>query len=68
MLGFGSRRAAPPPVADYYSSDTDLYRVEHVARGRAVLEDCRTGALLAVSLAYLERLRPVRPRMPAAAS
>jgi hypothetical protein len=45
---------------EYLCSDRDLYYVEHLGLERAWLEDCRTGNLLDLSIAELERLRPVR--------
>lgn len=63
MGPFGRRRRPEPPqLADYYSSERDLYRVEQVARDRALVEDCLTGALIDVPIEYLARLRPIRPR------
>ncbi len=44
---------------DYLCSERDLYYVEHVGPDRALLEDCRTNTLLDLSIADLERLRPV---------
>jgi hypothetical protein len=44
---------------EYYRSERDLYRIEHVRDGRAVIEDCRTGALIDVPVSYLRRLHPV---------
>jgi hypothetical protein len=48
--------AAP---GDYLCSERDLYYVEHVGPQRALLEDCRTGTLLDVSNAEVQRLRLV---------
>jgi hypothetical protein len=48
-----------PRPRGYLCSDTDLYWVEHTYADRAVLEDCRSGALIDVPLSYLTRLRPV---------
>ena len=45
---------------EYYRSERDLYRIEHVRDGRAVIEDCRTGVLIDVPVSYLRRLQPVR--------
>lgn len=63
----GSKPAATtltlPPAGvargDYLCSERDLYYVEHLSPERALLEDCRTGTLLDLSIADLERLRPV---------
>ena len=44
---------------DYLCSERDLYYVEHVGPQRALLEDCRTGTLLDVSIAEVQRLRLV---------
>jgi len=46
---------------DYLCSDDALYYVEYVGPERAVLEDCRTGTSLDVSIADATRLRPVAP-------
>jgi hypothetical protein len=50
-------------VGDYLCSESDLFRVEQLAYGRAVVEDCRTGDLLDVPLSELLGLaRIVRSR------
>jgi hypothetical protein len=61
-------------VGDYLSSGTELFCVEQLAYGRAVVEDCRTGNLLDVPVSELLSLaRIVRsggalvPDRPAAA-
>jgi hypothetical protein len=67
MRLFGSPQRAQRELVEYYSSDTELYRVEQVTSGRALVEDCRTGVLIDVPLPFLERLRPIRPHHPGAA-
>jgi hypothetical protein len=47
-------------VGDYLSSPTKLWYVESLAGERAVLEDCRTGELVAVPLTAVLALRRVR--------
>jgi hypothetical protein len=51
---------------DYLCSERALYHVEHLGPQRALLEDCRTGTLLDVSIADLQRLRPVKAAARAA--
>jgi hypothetical protein len=64
MTGGGRTPARGPDryseCTGYYRSERDLYRVEHVLDGRALIEDCRTGALIDVPVSYLQRLHPVR--------
>jgi hypothetical protein len=53
-----------PPVAgvargEYLCSQRDLYYVERLGPERVLLEDCRTGTLVDMSIADVERLRPV---------
>jgi len=68
MRPFSSTSRKPERrLSDYYSSDKDLYRVEHVVSDRALVEDCRTGVLIDVPVEYLERLRPVQRDRRAAA-
>jgi hypothetical protein len=55
-LRAGSARVA---VGDYLCSERDLYRVEQLADGRALLEDCRTGDLVDAPFGELSRLRRV---------
>jgi hypothetical protein len=50
----------PLAAGDYLCSERDLYRVEQIGEGRALIEDCRTGGLLGVPLAKLLGLRLVR--------
>jgi hypothetical protein len=40
-------------VGDYLCSKRQLFRVEQLAYGRAVVEDCRTGDLLDVAVSEL---------------
>jgi hypothetical protein len=40
-------------VGDYLCSESDLFCVEQLAYGRAVVEDCRTGDLLDVPVSEL---------------
>jgi hypothetical protein len=43
---------------DYLCSQHELYHVEHVTRGRALLEDCLSGELVDVPISeLLERAR-----------
>lgn len=60
-----TRRAAetvtPPVYGGYLCSERDLYCVEAVGPERVLLEDCRTGTLLDVSIADTAKLRPVVP-------
>ena len=68
----GHERAAPDGLAAqphaldsvrigaYLHSDRDLYRVEGVSGGRALIEDCRSGNLIDVPLSELLSLEPVR--------
>lgn len=44
---------------DYFCSARDLYRVEHVAAGHVVVEDCRNGELVDVPLGQLLKLTRV---------
>ena len=41
---------------DYFCSARELYHVEHVADGHALLEDCRSGDLVDVPIARLLKL------------
>jgi len=50
-----------PRPGDYLCSDRALYRVERVVGDRALIEDCKTEALLDVSIAELLALRSVHP-------
>lgn len=61
-LGRPGHRGRPSAfaVGDYLCSEHDLYRVEQVAEGRALLEDCRTGGLVDAPLEDVASLRPVR--------
>jgi hypothetical protein len=57
--------APAPPVArfgpgDYVRAARNLYYVEHIGEIYAVLEDCRTGEPLHVSIADLVELELVR--------
>jgi hypothetical protein len=45
----------------YFCSDSRLYRVEQLANGRALIEDCQTGDLIDAPVEQLLRLRQVRP-------
>jgi hypothetical protein len=49
----------PIVVGDYLHSDRDLYRVEQLVNGRALLEDCRTCDLIDVADSALVDLRRV---------
>ncbi len=49
-------------VGDYLHSDSDLFRVEQLGGdGHALLEDCRTGALIDVPTGEIAALTPVEP-------
>lgn len=52
---------SPPARGDYLCSDSDLYYVEQAGPGRVVLEDCRTGTLLDLSITDIAKLRRVTP-------
>jgi hypothetical protein len=47
-------------VGDYMCSERDLYRIEQLGGERALLEDCRSGDLIDVSLPELLELRRVK--------
>jgi hypothetical protein len=47
-------------VGDYMCSERDLYRIEQLGGERALLEDCRNGDLIDVSLPELLELRRVK--------
>ena len=49
----------PVAVGDYLCTERDLFHVEQLGQERAVLEDCRTGHLVDVSLRELLHLRRV---------
>ena len=59
MRLFKTRTQGPKAPAGYLCSETDLYWVEHTRGERVVIEDCRTGTLIDVPIAFLARLRPV---------
>jgi hypothetical protein len=46
-------------VGDYFCSDQELYRVEQLVDGHALVEDCRSGALIDMPLSALLALEPV---------
>lgn len=49
-------------VGDYLHSDSDLFRVEQLGGdGHALIEDCRTGALIDVPTGEIAALTPVEP-------
>lgn len=52
---------------EYLCSDRDLFRVERVVDGRALIEDCRTEVLIDISLDQLATLRRVEPDRSASA-
>jgi hypothetical protein len=56
-----------PAAGDYLCSDDELYYVEYVGPERVVIEDCRSGTLLDVPIAYTAALRPVTPEAVRAA-
>ena len=47
-------------AGDYVHSERDLYCIEQVGPKRAVVEDCKTGELVAFPVPYLMLLEPVR--------
>jgi hypothetical protein len=49
-------------VGDYFCSDRDLYRVEQLVDGHALVEDCHSGALIDMPLPELLTLEPVARR------
>lgn len=51
------RRGSRAVVGDYLCSEDNLYRVEQVADGRVLLEDCRSGDLIDAPMHELARLR-----------
>ena len=60
-------RAEPAPApapkvkrGDYLHSHRELYRVESLDSNRVLLEQCRTNAMVEVSLERLDELQPVR--------
>jgi hypothetical protein len=58
----GRRQDDDPRInpGDYFISDRQLYRVEHIARQRVLIEDCRSGELLDIdrnACVALERLK-----------
>lgn len=61
LIARRSWAGATPEPGEYYSSDTALYRVERVLGDRVLIEDCRTEALIDISIAELTHLNPVRP-------
>jgi hypothetical protein len=51
---------------DYFSTGRSLYRVEHLAGARVLIEDCRSGDFLDVdreTCAALKRVRPAADRV-----
>jgi hypothetical protein len=46
-------------IGDYLCSQRDLYRVEELVDGHALVEDCRSGALIEMPLVELLSLEPV---------
>jgi hypothetical protein len=50
----------PIRIGAYLHSARDLYRVEDLTGGRALIEDCLSGDLLNVPLSELLTLTPVR--------
>ena len=48
-------------IGAYLHSRRDLYRVEAVNGGYAVMEDCRSGELIEMPLRELRDLTPVEP-------
>jgi hypothetical protein len=53
-------------IGGYYSCAGELYRIEHLAGDRVLLEDCRNGELSDIDIADCADLRPVRVREAAA--
>jgi hypothetical protein len=56
-----SRRALSVAVGDYLRSEHDLYRVEQLWDGHALVEDCRSGELIDVGVPDLAELESVTP-------
>lgn len=54
-------RALAIAVGEYLRSEHDLYRVEQLWGGHALVEDCRSGALIDVAIDELAELVHVRP-------
>jgi hypothetical protein len=46
---------------DYFSTTTELYRVERVIGDRILLEDCRTESLIEVGTEQVLVMNPVTP-------
>ena len=46
---------------EYFCTDRDLYRVEEVRGGFAMVEDCRTDLILEVAVEEILAMKPVRP-------
>jgi hypothetical protein len=55
----GSVTLLPVAVGDYFCSERDLYRVEQIGGDDALVEDCRSGNLIAVPLTELMALQRV---------
>ena len=59
-----SRRSATPAgglqPGDYLSDGRELYCVEEVIGERALIEDCRSGALIEIGVPALRRLNVVK--------
>lgn len=53
------RKAEDSKLARYYHSDCALYRIEDTFRDHVVAEDCRTGLLIGLTVADLQRLTPL---------
>jgi hypothetical protein len=54
-----------PGPGDYYAAERELFRVERIFGDRALIEDCRSEALLDITLRELSRLRRIEPRASA---
>jgi hypothetical protein len=55
-----SRPHDRPRPGDYLCSERELYRIERVQGDRALLEDCKTDALVDLPISELGELKPVR--------
>lgn len=66
VVGPGDHDDARIRPGDYFSTGRSLYRVEHLAGARVLIEDCRSGDLIDIdreTCAALERVRPAADRV-----
>ena len=61
-------RVDPDPATvrehSYYHSRTELYRVEHAFGSHVLVEDCRTGSLVDLTIAEFSKLEPLARSLP----